>query len=171
MLADVYEGFKHVLGLNLKPDELNTLQICLRAILVFVFAMVLVRFAAKRFLARLTALDAILGFILASTLSRAINGSAPFFPTLAASIILIILHRLFAWLAMYSHKFGNWVKGTEDVLVENGEPHVDLMKKHCITQEDLLEELRLNGNIGSPKDAVRATLERSGQISVIKVKE
>lgn len=167
----MYEGFKHGLGLDLKPDELNALQISLRATLVFVYAMVLVRFAAKRFLARLTALDAILGFVLASTLSRAINGSAPFFPTLAACIILIILHRLFAWLAMYSHKFGNWVKGTEDVLVENGEPHVDLMKKHCITQEDLLEELRLNGNIGSAKEVRRATLERSGQISVIKTKE
>src|ERR1043165_4746765 len=120
MLADIYEGLKHALGLNLKPDELNALQICLRATVVFLYAMVLVRFAAKRFLARLTALDAILGFILASTLSRAINGSAPFFPTLACGILLILLHRFFAWLATFSHRFGNLVKGHEEVLIEDG---------------------------------------------------
>jgi uncharacterized membrane protein YcaP (DUF421 family) len=171
MLADIYEGLKHALGLNLKPDELNALQICLRAILVFLYAVVVIRFAAKRFLARLTALDAILAFIFASTLSRAINGSAPFVPTLAGSLVLIALHRLFARLAMHSHVFGNLVKGHEDVLIEKGKMHEKTMQKHCITQRDLLEELRLNGNVNSPNDVEQATLERSGQISVVKGKE
>lgn len=170
MLSDIHEGFTQALGLGLKPDELNTLQISLRTVLVFLYAIVIIRFAAKRFLARLTSLDAILAFILASTLSRAINGSAPFFPTLVASLLLILLHRLFAWLTLYSHHLGNWVKGHEELLVENGRVHDHVMKAHCISREDLLEELRLNGNVTSPAEVERATLERSGQISVVKKK-
>ncbi|HUR46859.1 MAG TPA: YetF domain-containing protein [Candidatus Saccharimonadales bacterium] len=170
MLAGIHEGLNHALGLSLRPDELNILQISLRTILVFLYAIVIMRFAAKRFLARLTALDAILAFILASTLSRAINGSAPFFATLAASFLLIVLHRFFAWLTLYSHQLGNWVKGHEELLVENGKVHDQTMKKHFISREDLLEELRLNGNLASPNDVQQATLERSGQISVVKKK-
>jgi uncharacterized membrane protein YcaP (DUF421 family) len=75
------DSLKNTLGLDVEPGHLNVLQVCLRGTIVFFYALVIVRLGAKRFMARMTALDVILAFILASTLSRAINGSAPFFPT------------------------------------------------------------------------------------------
>ncbi len=45
---------------------------------MFAAALVMVRSGDKRFFARKSAFDVILGFMLASVLSRAINGSAPF---------------------------------------------------------------------------------------------
>jgi uncharacterized membrane protein YcaP (DUF421 family) len=171
MLAPIYDLFKQALGLELKPDQLGTLQIGLRGLVVFVYAIILVRLGAKRFLARMTAIDAILAFILASTLSRAINGSAPFLPTLAVSILLVLLHRMLSWLAVHSKMVGNLVKGHEQILLEDGTIKKEIMEKHLISEADLLEELRLNGSIGSPQEVKKATLERSGHISVIKIKD
>jgi hypothetical protein len=48
--------------------------------------------------------------ILASVLSRAINGSAAFFPTLGGGLILVLSHRLLSLMAYYSHWFGSLIK-------------------------------------------------------------
>jgi uncharacterized membrane protein YcaP (DUF421 family) len=58
------------------------LQVSLRALIMFIAALIIVRLGSKRFLARKTAFDFILAFMLGSMLSRAINGSAELLPTL-----------------------------------------------------------------------------------------
>jgi hypothetical protein len=70
------------LGLGLEPRHFSTGQVCLRGLVVFVVTLLIVRIAHKRFLARISAFDAVLGFVLASSMARAINGSAAFFPSL-----------------------------------------------------------------------------------------
>jgi uncharacterized membrane protein YcaP (DUF421 family) len=171
MLASILDPIKEMLGLDLKPEDLSTLQVCVRGLVVFVYAIILVRLGAKRFLARMTAIDAILGFILASTLSRAINGAAPFVSSLAVCITLVLVHRLLSWMAVRSKLVGNFVKGHEQILIEDGNLDEKTMRKHLISEADLAEELRLNGSISSPKEVKQATLERSGHISVIKIKD
>src|SRR5205807_9848504 len=75
------KAFSEWLGLNVEPRDLTLLQVSLRGVIVFIAALVLLRIADRRFLAKLSAFDALLGFILASMLARAINGSASFLPT------------------------------------------------------------------------------------------
>jgi uncharacterized membrane protein YcaP (DUF421 family) len=41
------------------------------------------------------------------------------------------------------------------------------MKRHKISEHDLLEEARLNGNVMRLEEVNTATLERSGHISAI----
>jgi uncharacterized membrane protein YcaP (DUF421 family) len=65
-----------LLGLGLEPKDLTFVQISLRGIIVFIATLAMVRIGHKRSLARKTAFDAVLIVILASVLSRAINGSA-----------------------------------------------------------------------------------------------
>ena len=80
----------------------------------------MIRLGHKRSLARKTAFDAVLIVILASVLSRAINGSAAFFATLGGSVVIVLVHRLFALIAYHSHWFGILIKGRPEVIVENG---------------------------------------------------
>jgi uncharacterized membrane protein YcaP (DUF421 family) len=40
-----------------------------------------------------------------------------------------------------------------------------------MTEDDLLENIRLNGNAGRPEDVADAWLERNGTISIIKKKD
>src|SRR5438046_9735385 len=110
------------LGLSVRLEELTFLQFSLRGIVVFAAALVMLRVADRRFLAKLSAFDALLGLILASMLARAVNGSAAFFPTLGAGFVLVGLHRLLARLAFVSEAFGKLVKGNEDIVVRDGKP-------------------------------------------------
>src|SRR3954463_7021795 len=144
---DVYDSLQQLLGLSIEAKELTFLQIALRAVIVFVTALVMVRVADKRFLSKMTPLDAILGFLLASMLARAINGSASFFPTLAGGFVLVFAHRIVAAAALRWERFGDVVKGKEDVLVENGRVREKSMRANNISEKDLLEELRLSGGV------------------------
>jgi uncharacterized membrane protein YcaP (DUF421 family) len=159
------------LGLERQPDQLTFVQMSARAVIVFILTLAIVRIGNKRFLSSMSAFDAIVGFILASVLARAINGSASFFPTLGAGLVLVLLHRLFALSAFHSKKFEDLVKGHTNVLVRAGKPDPNIMRQHSITQADLLEEMRLHGNVDDLKRVETATLERSGEISVVPVKE
>ena len=159
-----------LLGLNLQPNDLTTLQVCLRAIIVFVAALIIVRLAHKRFMSKMSAFDVIFGFVLSSMLARAINGSAPFVPTLAGGLVLVLLHRLISAISFYSDTFGCLVKGDATTLVENGVRDEAALRSERISNKDLLEEIRLNSNLGSWEEVKSATLERNGRVSVVKHK-
>lgn len=165
---EVYHQLERALGLTAEPRNLAFVQIALRGIIVFVAALMMVRIGDKRFLPKKTAFDAILVFILASMLARAINGSAAFFPTLGAGFALVLFHRLLAKLAYRWHTFGKLVKGSDDVLIKEGEVIIENMKKNDITERDLHEELRLNGHVNSAEEVKEARIERSGEISVVR---
>ena len=137
---------------------------------MFVAAIVMVRMADKRFLSKKSAFDAVLGLILASTLARAVNGSAPFVPTLVGGFVLVLLHRLAAAIAFHWHSFGHLIKGSADVLIENGKLNEQQMRRNAVTIHDLEEDLRLNGSVSKADEVQLAKIERNGELSVIKKK-
>lgn len=166
----LHDTLQRVLGLDAEPGSLTFGQIALRALIVFFATLIMVRLADRRFFAKKAAFDVILGFILASMLARAVNGSAAFFPTLGVGFVLVGLHRLLGAIAFRSHWFGFLVKGNPDILVENGELKKSAMRRTNISEHDLLEDLRLNGMIADPSEVQVARLERDGKISVIRRK-
>ena len=157
-----------MLGLHLESKDLGFEEIVCRSLVVFIVAIALARVADRRFMGRNACFDFMLGVILGSVLSRAINGQARFFPTLGASAALVILHRLTGTLAFHSHWFSLCVKGRARVLVADGKICENEMRRNRITFDDLCENLRAHGNITSVEDVARATLERNGTISVVK---
>jgi uncharacterized membrane protein YcaP (DUF421 family) len=163
----IYESVKQILGLDLEPRDLTFVQVSLRGIIVFLVSLAIVRVGNKRFLSKMTAFDAILGFIMASMLARAVNGSGPFFPTLGAGFVLVGLHALIAKIAFRCDKFGKVVKGHSYPIVEDGKPNPKTMKAASISEKDILEEARLNGPVASMEEIQLATLERNGQISIV----
>jgi uncharacterized membrane protein YcaP (DUF421 family) len=164
-ISQLFEG---LLGLGVGPKELTFVQISLRGIIVFVATLVMVRVSSKRSLAEKTAFDAVLLVIIASVLARAINGSAPFFPTLGTGLVLVILHRLLGVAAYYSHGFGILIKGKAVVLVENGKLQRRNMRLNQISEHDLEEDMRLDAGTEDLSGVKVARIERSGDISFIK---
>jgi uncharacterized membrane protein YcaP (DUF421 family) len=146
--------------LGLGPGELNVWNMVIRAVVVYVAALFMVRLGEKRFMGKNTAFDMVLGIIFGSVISRAITGSSPFFPTLAAALVLVLLHWLFSTLSFYTDWFGTLVKGHNRVLVKGGEIQWDAMRQSHISEKDLMSALRSEAHV--------ARLERSGDISVIK---
>ncbi len=160
-----------VLGSGVEAAHRNTLQICVRSVVVFVFAVAMVRMAKRRFLSDMTAFDVILGIMLGSILSRAINGPSPLGPTLFAAFLLVMLHRALGRLAYHSDWFSVVVKGRSIVLVEEGKRVSEALSKHHISEEDLHQGLRSEGRISDFEEAGTVTLERSGRISVVTKKK
>src|SRR5438270_1440225 len=124
--------FGPLLGLGARPEELTFVQISLRGIIVFLATLIMIRLGHKRSLARKTAFDAVLIVILASVLSRAVNGSAAFFATLGGSFVIVMLHRLLAFIAYYSHWFGKLIKGHPDLIIEDGDYILGTMRRNHI---------------------------------------
>jgi uncharacterized membrane protein YcaP (DUF421 family) len=160
--------FEALLGLGVEPKELTFLQVSLRGVIVFVTALIMVRLSSKRSLAEKTAFDAVLIVIIASMLARAINGSAPFLPTLGTGFVLVILHRLLGATAYYSHGFGILIKGKPVVLVQNGRLQRKNMRLNQISEHDLEEDMRLDAATEDLSKIKVARVERSGDISFIK---
>ncbi len=157
-----------LLGISTEPKELTFLQVSVRGVIIFVATLVMVRLSSKRSLAEKTAFDAVLVVIIGSMLSRAINGSAAFFPTLGSGFVLVLLHRLFGLAAYYSHGFGILVKGKPEVLVQNGRLQRQNMLWNHISEHDLQEDMRLEAKTEDLSKIKTARVERSGDISFIK---
>jgi uncharacterized membrane protein YcaP (DUF421 family) len=162
------EAFSLLLGLGAEPKDLTFVQISLRGTIVLIATMFIMRLGKKRSLARKTAFDAVLLVILASVLSRAINGTASFVPTLAGSLIVVLVHRGLGFLAYRYHWLGMIFKGMPDVLVVDGKRKRDAMRHNHISDHDLEEDMRLDAQTEELSTIKVARIERSGDISFIK---
>lgn len=156
-----------LLGLGAEAKDLSWGEMIARACLVYVVTLVIVRLGKKRFMARATAFDVIVGIVLGSIVSRAITGNAPLLPALCAAAMIMALHWLFSWLALQSAAFGKLIKGDSIVVVRDGQVDERAMR-HChLTRHDLMEELRAK-SVEDLSGIKEARLERNGAISVIK---
>jgi uncharacterized membrane protein YcaP (DUF421 family) len=167
-MPQLISAINATLGLEQEATSLTFIQISLRGVIVFVATLVIVRCGDRRFLSQKTPFDAVLGFLLASMLARAVNGTAAFFPTLGGGFVLVMLHRTFAYWSRRSHVFGFLIKGRSDVIVRDGKVDEALTKRNRLSEHDLLEDLRLHGNVGDVGDVALAVFERNGHISIVR---
>jgi uncharacterized membrane protein YcaP (DUF421 family) len=165
MVDTLCSGASDAIGID--GGGLDLWQMVVRAIVVYLVGIALVRLAEKRFIGKFTAFDLIMGILLGSLLSRAITQAGPFLATLAAGITLVLLHFLFAVLSFHFERFGNLVNGRARTLVEDGQIQWGAMRESHINEQDLMSKLRENGQVDDVRRVKLAQLERSGNISVV----
>ena len=169
-MDNLWEGLRWALGIGMDPKTFNVLQVSLRAIVIYLGGLAILRIGENRFLGKFTAFDIILGFVLGGILSRAINGSGPLFPTLIATTLLVSLHFLLAKTAFHSRRIGQMVKGMPELLVKDGEILWEGMRAKSLSERDLEESLRLKASLTNCEQVEEARFERNGDISVIRKK-
>lgn len=156
-------------GLGITGHSLTVTQMVLRALLVYMVMVMLVRVGKKRFMGAATAFDVILGIMIGSVASRAVTGNAPFVPSLAATAALFLLHWLFSRLAMHWDAFGALIKGHADVLIQDGTIDQAALRAAHLSERDLWGALRKRG-VSSLDEIVEARLERNGEVSVVRAR-
>lgn len=162
------ELWNTLFGPHADSRTITALQMTTRAILLFFAALALLRASGKRTFAGNTAFDMVVKIMLGAVLSRGVAAASPFGGTLLAGLVLVCLHRLLAWAACYS-RFISWlVKGDTQVLAENGQLRPETLRQHNLTPDDVLADLRKNGNLNDLHQAETVHLERDGSISVVK---
>ena len=155
-------------ALGLESTQPNIWQMGLRAAIIYLAALAMVRMVGeRRFIGKFAAFDVILTIIFGSTLSRAINGTSAFFATIFAAFILVIMHWLIAAIAFHSQGLETKLKGQSKTLIKNGQLCQANMQACHITKEDLASTLRLQCQIDSLEQIDRAYLERNGDISFL----
>jgi len=157
------EMFRQLIG----PDEgADTLQLCARAVLLFLFGVLCVRIAGRRTFARYSPLDIVVALIVGSNVSRVMTGKAAFFPALAATLVLVILHRLLAHATIRFRPLAWLVKSRPATLITDGVIHEAVLPRMELSRDDLLEGLRME-QVEHPEDVALATIESGGKISVV----
>jgi hypothetical protein len=103
------ETFRALIG----PDtgDATVAQLCFRAAILFAFGVLCIRIAGRRTFSQITPLDIIVALIIGSNISRAMTGKAPFFGGLAATLVVVVLHRLLAMATLHWSPLARLMKG------------------------------------------------------------
>jgi uncharacterized membrane protein YcaP (DUF421 family) len=139
-----------------------------RAVAMYVFILVLFRVMGKRSLAEVTAFDFIVLLIVSETTQQAMTGN-DFSVTNGAILVLtlVLLQRGSDLLGKRSQRAGKVLNGLPVVVVQDGQPIDEWMRRNGLTEAEILEEARQSQGIGSMDEIRYAVLERNGGISVI----
>ena len=165
---EIMDLMSSALGLDRSAEELQSLHMVARGIVVYVISLLIVKLAKKRFMGQTSALDVVMVIILGSVLSRGINGSAPFVPTLVAGVTLVLVHRAMSWATYRWKRFASFVEGEPSVLVRDGRIDWDQMRKHDITERDLRSAMRVLANTEDMSAIKTMYLEPNGKHSIVK---
>jgi uncharacterized membrane protein YcaP (DUF421 family) len=147
--------------------NLAWLQECARALLIFVFGLLMVRVSGRRSFGRWSPLDIVVSIVVGSSLSRALTGNASLIGTLLAVSLIMFLHWLLARASALSRRFAHVVEGKPIEIGRDG--HVDTAKlaSQSISHVDLQEALR-QGGVDNLQETRVLTLEPSGKITVLR---
>lgn len=150
--------------------DINTLQMCVRSLVMFFVALVLIRLGGVRMFGRKSAFDDIMVIMLGAILSRGVVGASPFWATVAASAVMIAIHRVVSWACIKSKTIERLLRGKPFVLYKNGKiNHVNL-KRSSLSESDLTESVRLEMKQQTLDNVDTAFIETNGRISFVEKK-
>jgi uncharacterized membrane protein YcaP (DUF421 family) len=150
-----------------QKGDVSILQECARTAVIFAYALVLVRLAARPLSGKWSGIDIILSVILGPMLSRAITGTAPLLGTMAAAALVVALHWLVTHIAALQPMLSHAIEGKPIVLAEGGELPRGRSRMHAVSEADVAEGLRKVG-LEQIEHTERIVLEPSGRLTVLK---
>jgi uncharacterized membrane protein YcaP (DUF421 family) len=148
--------------------DLDALQMGMRALVVFFVSLVLIRISGRRSFGQRAPFDYGVVILLGAILSRAVVGASPFFATIVASSVIVILHRLLAFACMYSRPLERLVVGVEREVFRDGQFNEREMAAALLTASDIEESVRQTLGSRSMSGVAAAILERNGEVSLIR---
>ena len=138
-----------------------------RALVIYVFLLVVVRLLGKRTVGNFSAFDLIVALILGEIVDEPIFGDVPMAQALLAVAVVALLHAANEYLSYRSTAFDRLTGGASTVLVRNGALDRRALAKERLNEEELMSLLRMQ-SIDDLADVREARLEPSGQLSVLK---
>ena len=148
--------------------DLSAMQMCSRALVIYFITLLFLRISGRRTFGKKTAFDNTIAIILGAVLSRTIVGASPFVPTVAGSLVLVLLHRGLAWASIRSKIIEHLLEGSSILLYRNGKLNEGNMNTSLISEDELKGDLRLKANISHLEEAKEIYMETNGEVSVVK---
>ncbi|MEO6329472.1 MAG: YetF domain-containing protein [Ginsengibacter sp.] len=148
--------------------DLTSLQMGCRAFVMLFIALFLIRLGGMRTFGIKSAFDNCIIIMLGAVISRAITGASAFIPTIAAALVLVIVHKILAILSVNNKTLSHIVKGKPVSIYKDGVLNTKNLKKCSLSYGDIMEEVRMVLNTNVLDDVEEIFMERNGKISIIK---
>lgn len=140
----------------------------LRAGAMYAILLLIFRLMGKRSLAQITSFDFVLLLIISETTQQAMIGDD--FSVTNAVLGILTLVMLDLALSLWKQRWPSldrWIDGLPVVIVEDGVPLRDRMRKERVDESDVLTAARVMHGLARMDQIKYAILERSGGISII----
>jgi uncharacterized membrane protein YcaP (DUF421 family) len=144
---------------------MNTL---FRAGTVYIALLIIFRITGKRSLSQITSFDFVLLLIISETTQQAMIGND--FSVTNAILAILTLVILDVGLSLWKARWpllDRWIDGVPLILVENGVPLAERMRKARVDESDILTASRATQGLERMDEIKYAILERSGGISIV----
>jgi uncharacterized membrane protein YcaP (DUF421 family) len=148
--------------------DLTLSQMSARGVIVFFLALLLIRLSGRRSFSMHMPLDNIISIILGAILSRAVVGASDFVPVVGVCTVIVILHRLLAWLVAHHKKMSRLLQGEKILLFEDGNFLTENLGRALVCKEDVMQGVRKSALTEDLEKIKLIYIERNGEITAIK---
>jgi uncharacterized membrane protein YcaP (DUF421 family) len=140
----------------------------LRALVVYGFLLVIFRIAGERTLSSMTTFDFVLLLVIAEATQQALIGED--FSVTASLVVITTLIGLDIGISLLKDRsplLHKLVDGVPLIIVENGKPLIDRMRRARVDESDVLQAARERQGLEHMDEIKFAVLERTGEISIV----
>jgi uncharacterized membrane protein YcaP (DUF421 family) len=162
-MEEIFE-WKRVLFNDLPVEFL--FEVAFRTVIMFTVVLLTLKFAGKRGVKQLSIFEIVIIISLGSA-----AGDPMFYedvgliPAILVFIIILLMYRAVTWLLGKSKRFENFIEGTTQCIIEDGQFSLKSFEKEDLAQDEFFAELRLKSieHLGQVRNAY---IETNGAISV-----
>ncbi len=142
-------------------------QIALRTAIIYVVLLVGIRLSGKREIGQMTPFDLVVLLTISNAVQNAMTGpDTSVTGGIVAAGTLLVINFAVSRLATGSRRVGQWIMGHPTILVYQGHPVMDHLKREHITLDELHAALREHG-VPTIDEVGLAVLEVDGSVSVL----
>jgi uncharacterized membrane protein YcaP (DUF421 family) len=139
-----------------------------RGIAIYLFLLLVFRLTGKRSLGQVTTFDFVLLLIISETTQQALLGDDFSVTNAFLSILtLVVIDIGMSLLKQRVPTLDDWLEGVPLVVVEEGKPMKDRLKKVQVGEEDILSAARELQGLERMEQIKYAVLERNGAITIV----
>jgi len=146
-------------------------NLVIRAAVVYVAVLLLLRIAGKRQVAQMSMIELVALLLISNAVQNSMNGGDNSITGgLLLAAVIILLSTALAYTTYCNCKFERWIHGRPTLLIHHGRILHDRLKRELMTVSELKQLLRKQ-SINSICDVAEAVLESDGFVSVVKKEE
>ncbi|KFC10840.1 hypothetical protein GTGU_00537 [Trabulsiella guamensis ATCC 49490] len=144
------------------------MEMVFRAIAIYLILLIVFKIAGRRTLLQMTSFDLILLLIISEATQQALlRTDYSVTGAMLTIVTLIVVDILFGFMKKRFSRAEQLLDGAPVVLIENGTPIDNKIKKVNVSTDDIMLVARQNHGIYQIEKIKFAILERNGQISII----
>lgn len=140
----------------------------LRAASIYLILLLLIRISGRRTLAEMTAFDFVLVLIIGEAASQALVGNDNSITNTVIVVTTLLLIDILASIAKRRWQaMSKWIDGVPTILVADGKPLAERLRKSRISEDDIMEAARRLQGLERMEQIKYAVIEVSGGITII----